>query len=137
MKIWEAALMADVLIVLNTEIMSLTMLKEMTAPRRMDARVTDVLLELQLNKSVMEIVDAGMAIDALMMMNRLTQKMSGSQKKSTQVMRNMMEMAETLEAVKTEKKTLTREKKSTQVMYKLMTVPKDSFVLPFRTDFIS
>ena len=129
--------MADVLIVLNTEIMSLTMLKEMTAPRRMDARVTDVLLELQLNKSVMEIVDAGMAIDALMMMNRLTQKMSGSQKKSTQVMRNMMEMAETLEAVKTEKKTLTREKKSTQVMYKLMTVPKDSFVLPFRTDFIS
>merc|ERR1719361_3351452 len=69
---------------------------------------------------------------ALMMMNRQTQKMSGSQKKSTQVMRNMMEMAETLEAVKTVKKTLTREKKSTQVMYKLMTVPKDSFVLPFR-----
>ena len=66
-----------------------------------------VLLELQLIKSVMEIVDAGMAEDALMMMNRLTQKMSGSQKKST------------------------------QVMYKLMTVPKDSFVLPFRTDFIS
>ena len=97
-----------------------------------------VLLEMQLNKSVMEIVDAGMAEDALMMMNRLTQKMSGSQKKSTQVMRNMMETAETLEAVKkTVKKTLTREKKSTQVMYKLMTVPKDSFVLPFRTDFIS
>ena len=97
-----------------------------------------VLLELQLIKSVMEIVDAGMAEDALMMMNRLTQKMSGSQKKSTQVMRNMMETAETLEAVKkTVKKTLTREKKSTTVMYKLMTVPKDSFVLPFRTDFIS
>ena len=66
-----------------------------------------VLLELQLIKSVMEIVDAGMAIGALMMMNRLTKKMMTSQKKST------------------------------QVMYKLMTVPKDSFVLPFRTDFIS
>ena len=66
-----------------------------------------VLLELQLIKSVMEIVDAGMAEDALMMMNRLTKKMMTSQKKST------------------------------QVMYKLMTVPKDSFVLPFRTDFIS
>merc|ERR550525_1165318 len=103
----------------------------------MDVRVTDVLVEMQLNKSVMEIVDAGMAEDALMM-NRLTQKMSGSQKKSTQVMRNMMETAETLEAVKNPmKKTLTREKKSTTVMYKLMTVPKDSFVLPFRTDFIS
>merc|ERR1711993_20415 len=103
--------------------------KEMTAPRRMDVRETDVLLE---------IVDAGMAIGALMMMNRLTQKMSGSQKKSTQVMHNIMETAETLEAVKkTVKKTLTREKKSTTVMYKLMTVPKDSFVLPFRTDFVS
>ena len=66
-----------------------------------------VLLELQLIKCVMEIVDAGMAEDALMMMNRLMKKMMTSQKKST------------------------------QVMYKLMTVPKDSFVLPFRTDFIS
>merc|ERR1711953_1621893 len=114
-------------------------LKEMTAPRRMDARVTDVFCKVaKLNKSVMEIVDAGMAEDALMMMNRLTKKMmSGSQKKSTQVMYKLMEMAETLEAVKTVKKTLTREKKSMQVMYKLMTVPKDSFVLPFRTDFIS
>merc|ERR1712150_349314 len=121
-------------------------LKERTAPRRMDASMrmeemmmkSAVLLELQLIKSVMEIVDAGMAEDALMMMNRLTKKMMTSQKKSTQVMRNMMETAETLEAVKkTVKKTLTREKKSTTVMYKLMTVPKDSFVLPFRTDFIS
>merc|ERR1711990_1431053 len=118
--------------------MGLRKLKEMTAPRRMDVRVTDVFCKVaKLNKSVMEIVDAGMAEDALMGMNRLTQKMSGSQKKSTQVMHNMMEMAETLEAVKTVKKTLTREKKSTTVMYKLMTVPKDSFVLPFRTDFIS
>merc|ERR1712150_456060 len=90
-------------------------LKERTAPRRMDVSMrreemmmkSAVLLELQLNKSVMEIVDAGMAEDALMMMNRLTKKMMTSQKKST------------------------------QVMYKLMTVPKDSFVLPFRTDFIS
>merc|ERR1712062_366808 len=114
-------------------------LKEMTAPRRMDVRVTDVFCKVaKLNKSVMEIVDAGMAEDALMMMNRLTKMMTGNQKKSTQVMHNIMETAETLEAVKkTVKKTLTREKKSTQVMYKLMTVPKDSFVLPFRTDFIS
>merc|ERR1712150_320592 len=90
-------------------------LKERTAPRRMDVSMrreemmmkSAVLLEVQLNKSVMEIVDAGMAVDALMMMNRLTKKMMTSQKKST------------------------------QVMYKLMTVPKDSFVLPFRTDFIS
>merc|ERR1711936_325022 len=98
-------------------------LKERTAPRRMDVSMrrkgmmmSAVLLEVQLNKSVMEIVDAGMAIGALMMMNRLTQKMSGSQKKSTQVMRNMMETAETLEAVKNPvKMTLTREKKSTTV----------------------
>jgi len=102
--------MADALLEMKKA--KLRMLKEMTAPRRMDVRVTD----------------------ALMMMNRLTQKMSGSQKKSTQVMRNMMETAETLEAVK---KTLTREKKSTTVMFNMMTVPKDSFVLPFRTDFIS
>ena len=129
--------MADALLEIKKA--KLRKLKEMTAPRRMDVRVTDVFCKVaKLNKSVMEIVDAGMAEDALMMMNRLTQKMSGSQKKSTQVMRNMMETAETLEAVKkTVKKTLTREKKSTQVMYKLMTVPKDSFVLPFRTDFIS
>merc|ERR1719242_2492808 len=64
-------------------------------------------MEMQLNKSVMEIVDAGMVEDALTTKNRLTKKMTTSQKKST------------------------------QVMYKLMTVPKDSFVLPFRTDFIS
>jgi len=136
--------MADALLEIKKA--KLRKLKEMTAPRRMDVSMrreemmmkSAVLVEMQLNKSVMEIVDAGMAEDALMMMNRLTQKMSGSQKKSTQVMHNMMETAETLEAVKkTVKKTLTREKKSTQVMYKLMTVPKDSFVLPFRTDFIS
>merc|ERR1711953_1020199 len=105
MKKWEAALMADALLEIKKA--KLRKPKEMTAPRRMDVRVTDVLLEVQLNKSVMEIVDAGMAIDALMMMNRLTKKMMTSQKKIT------------------------------QVMYKLMTVPKDSFVLPFRTDFIS
>ena len=128
--------MADALLEIKKA--KLRKLKEMTAPRRMDVRVTDVFCKVaKLNKSVMEIVDAGMAEDALMMMNRLTQKMSGSQKKSTQVMRNMMEMAETLEAVKTVKKTLTREKKSTTVMFNMMTVPKDSFVLPFRTDFIS
>merc|ERR1711990_1292450 len=106
--------------------MGLRKLKEMTAPRRMDVRVTDVFCKVaKLNKSVMEIVDAGMAEDALMMMNRLTKMMTGSQKKSTQVMRNMMETAETLEAVKN------------PVMFNMMTVPKDSFVLPFRIDFIS
>merc|ERR1712062_213178 len=105
-KKWEAALMADALLEIKKA--KLRKLKEMTAPRRMDVRVTDVFCKVaKLNKSVMEIVDAGMAEDALMMMNRLTKMMSGSQKKST------------------------------QVMYKLMTVPKDSFVLPFRTDFIS
>ena len=98
--------MADALLEIKKA--KLRKLKEMTAPRRMDVRVTDVFCKVaKLNKSVMEIVDAGMAEDALMMMNRLTKKMMTSQKKST------------------------------QVMYKLMTVPKDSFVLPFRTDFIS
>ena len=102
----EAALMADALLEIKKA--KLRKLKEMTAPRRMDVRVTDVFCKVaKLNKSVMEIVDAGMAEDALMMMNRLTKKMMTSQKKST------------------------------QVIYKLMTVPKDSFVLPFRTDFIS
>ena len=72
--------MADALLEMKKA--KLRKLKEMTAPRRMDVRVTD----------------------ALKMMNHLTK---------------------------------TREKKSTTVMYKLMTVPKDSFVLPFRTDFIS
>merc|ERR1712062_415546 len=99
--------MADVLIVLNTEIMSLTILNEMTAPRRMDVSMrrkemmmkSAVLLEVQLKD-----VEAR---GALTTKNRLTKKMTTSQKKST------------------------------QVMYKLMTVPKDSFVLPFRTDFIS
>merc|ERR1711913_117035 len=98
--------MADALLEIKKA--KLRKLKEMTAPRRMDVRVTDVFCKVaKLNKSVMEIVDAGMAEDALTTMNRLTKKMTTSQKKST------------------------------QVMYKLMTVPKDSFVLPFRTDFIS
>merc|ERR1712242_285807 len=41
------------MIVLNTEIMSLTTLKEMTAPRRMDARNTDALEEL--NQAIMSL----------------------------------------------------------------------------------
>merc|ERR1712038_2190331 len=61
-----------VMIVLNTEIMSLTMLKEMTAQRRMDVsmrkvrmKASAVLLEVQLMSNVMENVEAGVA-DALM-----------------------------------------------------------------------
>ena len=42
-----------------------------------------------------------------------------------------------MEAVKIPaKKTVTREK-STKMMQSMMAVPKDSFVLPFRTDFKS
>jgi len=49
----------------------------------------------------------------------------------------MMAKVETLEAVKIPaKKTITREK-STKMMQSMMAVPKDSFVLPFRTDFKS
>jgi len=49
-----------VMIVLNTEIMSLTTLKEMTAPRRMDARNTDASLQVvdvleELNQAIMSL----------------------------------------------------------------------------------
>merc|ERR1712038_999530 len=49
-----------VMIVLNTEIMSLTMLKEMAAPRRMDARNTDASLQVvdvleELNQAIMSL----------------------------------------------------------------------------------
>merc|ERR1712038_1843661 len=154
------------MIVLNTEIMRLTTLKEMTAPRRMDARNTDaslqvvdvleelnqaimslrklkertaqrpmdvsmrkvmmkasaVLLEVQLMSNVMENVEAGVA-DALMIV-----KNKEKATKNVKV-RGALKVMDLLT-----QKIITREK-STMVMQSMMTVPKDSFVLPFRTDF--
>merc|ERR1712038_1689160 len=62
---WVSAREADVsekvvMIVLNTEIMRLTTLKEMTAPRRMDARNTDASLQVvdvleELNQAIMSL----------------------------------------------------------------------------------
>ena len=45
MKIWEAALMADALLEIKKA--KLRKLKEMTAPRRMDVRVTDAFVAIQ------------------------------------------------------------------------------------------
>merc|ERR1711908_261514 len=156
-----------VMIVLNTEIMSLTTLKEMTAPRRMDARNTDaslqvvdvleelnqaimslrklkemtaprrmdvsmrkvrmkasvVLLEVQLMLNVMENVEAGVA-DALMIVK--------NKEKATK----NVKVRGALMMIRLTKKMITREK-STKMMQSMMAVPKDSFVQPFRTDFIS
>merc|ERR1712038_1362499 len=170
---WVSAREADVsekvvMIVLNTEIMRLTTLKEMTAPRRMDARNTDaslqvvdvleelnqaimslrklkemtaprrmdvsmrkvrmkasaVLLEVQLMSNVMENVEAGVA-DALMIVKNKEKATKNVKVRGALMMNHLT------------KKKMIRREKSTMMIQNMMAVPKDSFVLPFRTDFIS